>query len=359
MRRPRIVFIDTYYPEAMAAVERRPEASYAGVLRQLLDLRFGTADFVSSAMRRAGWDASDVVANSKALANRFLVESQPARKGQLSDLDYSLALIASYGPDVVAVQNVSVLPRDALIRLRDLGITLALFASYAMAADAPVDAYDVLFTSFPHYQELYGSRVRVVVLPLAFAPEATAGLDLPPRDLPVTFVGGLGHRSIWNRGQDALELLARNVPEFAWWGYGESELAAGSRLRAAWRGRAWGIDMYRVYLRSKIVVNRHGEIARGYANNMRLYEATGSGALLVTERAPNLGDLFKVGDEVAAYSDPEDLVATVRRYLADEPARMKIAAAGQAATLSRHTFDERAALMDMVLRPIVLSRRTI
>jgi hypothetical protein len=43
--------------------------------------------------------------------------------------------------------------------------------------------------------------------------------------------------------------------------------------------------MYRVLARSGIVVNRLGPVAEGAANNMRLFEATGAGALLLTEAA--------------------------------------------------------------------------
>jgi spore maturation protein CgeB len=41
--------------------------------------------------------------------------------------------------------------------------------------------------------------------------------------------------------------------------------------------------MFKILARSKIVINRHGTIAGNYAVNMRMYEATGSGAMLVTE----------------------------------------------------------------------------
>ena len=50
--------------------------------------------------------------------------------------------------------------------------------------------------------------------------------------------------------------------------------------------------MYKVYGRSKIVINRHGEVAQGFANNMRMFEATGMGALLMTGQSPNLSDFF-------------------------------------------------------------------
>lgn len=356
MRKPRIIFLDTYYPEAMREIERRPASSYQGILRQLLDLRFGTADFVSGAIARLGWEASDVVANSRALARAFMREKR-GESGDPPEDVFALAAVHEADSDVVAVQNVSLLSRNAVRMLSDEGRTIVLFSSYAMVPDAPVDAYDFLFTSFPHYREIYGQKTRVVYLPLAFGREATEGMAEPARDIPVSFVGGLGHPAIWGRGQEAFEVLAQNVPEFSWWGYAGSSLGPGSALKKCWRGPAWGRDMYGIYLRSRIVVNRHGEIARGYANNMRLYEATGSGALLVTESAPNLAELFQPGVEVGVYDGTgPGLVDAVRKYLSDPERLASVAAAGRAATLSRHTFDDRARILDGLLREAALER---
>jgi spore maturation protein CgeB len=71
---------------------------------------------------------------------------------------------------------------------------------------------------------------------------------------------------------------------------------------------------------------------------MRLFETTGVGSLLLTDAKVNLGELFEPGREVVAYRDADDLVASARRYLADDAARREIASAGQARTLRDHTY---------------------
>ena len=127
------------------------------------------------------------------------------------------------------------------------------------------------------------------------------------------------------------------------WGYGAQRLAPGSPLRARWHGEAWGMEMYRALASGRVVVNRHIEAAEGWANNMRLFEATGVGAAVVTEAAANLPDLFEPGVEVATYTYTDDLVATVHALLADEPRRAAMAAAGQARTLRDHSYPVRMA----------------
>ena len=50
--------------------------------------------------------------------------------------------------------------------------------------------------------------------------------------------------------------------------------------------------MYEILAHSQVTLNRQNVAAEGSANNMRLLEATGVGALLLTESRKNLNDLF-------------------------------------------------------------------
>jgi spore maturation protein CgeB len=154
-------------------------------------------------------------------------------------------------------------------------------------------------------------------------------------------------------GTRLLEQLAERLP-LEFWGYGASALPAGSPIRERYRGEAWGMAMYEVLAQSRIVVNRHIDVAAGYANNMRLYEATGSGALLVTDPGKNLGELYEPGREVVVYDGVEDLVERLEGLIADDAERRRIAAAGQARTLRDHTYERRmgelAALLEERVR---------
>jgi len=99
--------------------------------------------------------------------------------------------------------------------------------------------------------------------------------------------------------------------------------------------------MYRSLARSRITLNRHINVAENNANNMRLYEATGVGALLLTDRKDNLGELFDVGREVVAYSSQEEAAELITHFLAHPEEAAAIAAAGQRRTLSEHTYEQR------------------
>ena len=99
--------------------------------------------------------------------------------------------------------------------------------------------------------------------------------------------------------------------------------------------------MYEILARSRIVLNRHISAAAGHANNMRLYEATGTGALLLTDHGRNLAQLFDPGGEVAVYDDESALEEVLQHFLRSEDEARAIAAAGQRRTLREHTYERR------------------
>jgi spore maturation protein CgeB len=120
-------------------------------------------------------------------------------------------------------------------------------------------------------------------------------------------------------------------------------------LLANHHGGAWGIEMYAVLREASIAINRHIDVAEGIANNMRLFEATGCGALVLTEAAPNLSELFAPGQEVVAYRNEDELVELMEHYARREDERRAIARAGQARTLSEHTYTRRISHLAEIL----------
>jgi spore maturation protein CgeB len=99
--------------------------------------------------------------------------------------------------------------------------------------------------------------------------------------------------------------------------------------------------MYGVLRNSKIAINHHIDLAGAYANNMRLFEATGVGTMLLTDWKMNIGDMFESGKEVVTYRSPEECSELVSYYLSHEDERAAIARAGQSRTLSQHTYYHR------------------
>ena len=101
--------------------------------------------------------------------------------------------------------------------------------------------------------------------------------------------------------------------------------------------------MYQALRRSKITLNSHIDMAGREAGNMRLFEATGVGAFLLTDFKDNLYTLFEPDREVAVWRSVDDCLEAIDRALGDADRRAAIAAAGQARTMAQHTYRNRAA----------------
>ena len=141
-------------------------------------------------------------------------------------------------------------------------------------------AYDLVVSSFPPTLEWARARgVPAELIRLGFEPRILSQLGSAEKTIPVSFVGSLfpvhAARTEW------LEYLWARL-QVRVFSSDLGNVPASSPIRRAYSGAAWGKDMYAVIRRSVLTLNHHGSVPP-YANNMRLYEATGVGSLLVNE----------------------------------------------------------------------------
>jgi spore maturation protein CgeB len=107
--------------------------------------------------------------------------------------------------------------------------------------------------------------------------------------------------------------------------------------------------MYQVLRRSRITLNSHIDLAGREAGNMRLFEATGVGAFLLTDFKDNLHTLFAPDREVAVWRSVDDCLRVIERYRGDEGARAAVALAGHQRTMDQHTYRHRVRkILDLV-----------
>ncbi len=79
----------------------------------------------------------------------------------------------------------------------------------------------------------------------------------------------------------------------------------------------FGLDLYAVLNRSRICFNRHCDSVKSAGAN-RLFEATGAGTCLLTDRKSGMDELFEENSEVVLYGDEEECFEKVQ-YLLDNP----------------------------------------
>jgi len=61
----------------------------------------------------------------------------------------------------------------------------------------------------------------------------------------------------------------------------------------------------------------------------------------MTSMADNLGDYYKIGDEIEVYKNTDDLIEKIKHYLKNDEERKKIAEAGYLRIIKDHTYNRR------------------
>lgn len=377
-----ILLVDAYYrallkDHGLTDAPGSSSAPYVERLQAAMDIGFSTSPAYAAGLRALGWDAEVVVANSLALQATWAREHGertpwtsawaygnhlarlPAARSMLHRLPHVqgtlLRQVERLRPDVVYVHDINLIPPRMVRELRrHAGLVVGEHAS-PLPPRAYVQSYDLLVSALPAIVDLAREwGVDAEWIPLGFDDRWVSPGPASARPIDAIFVGSFTR--LQPTTAPLLRAVGEAVPGLQIYGQADPRVLEQTGLARYHRGPAWGRDMYGLLGRSKVVVNRHGSIAGDYAVNMRMYEATGSGAALVTERKSNLAELFEPGVEVAPYDSIEDAARTVAALVAD-PARLDaMAAAGQARTLRDHTYARRAEQLTTVLEARLAAR---
>ncbi|WP_431204227.1 CgeB family protein [Bradyrhizobium betae] len=388
----RILILNADYPRFLSWLYRRhpglESQPYAVQMAARNASLFGVADFYSRNFAAAGHVAADIHVNNPWMRAAWarehgLVAEQPplpgadvqrqaipnwlqrtiaplkpvlrplARKVGLSPrLDAQaekilLAQIEEFRPDLVLNQDVFHVDARLARQIKGIGRPI-LIGQVGILPSRGQDwsAYDLMISQlFRVVQSFRDVDVRSEVVHLAFEPGILDVLPAAPeRSIDVSFVGAVS--ADHQRRVAQLEAVARRY-DLKLYGSGLHTLPASSPLHRCYQGEVWGVEMYQALRSSRLTLNSHIDMAGREAGNARLFEATGVGTFLLTDFKDNLDTLFDVDREVAAWRSANDCLAEIDRYLANEDERRAVAAAGQARTLSTHTFRQR---VDHILR---------
>jgi len=381
----RILVLNADYLGFQAWLYRRQpaleDASYAAQMAARNASLFGVADFYSRNFAALGHSAAEIHVNNPRLQaawarehgmafeaprapaerpklpgwlERAVTPFKPilrpfARKVGLSPrLDPQaetilLAQIEEFRPDLVLNQDVFHVDTRLMRRIKGIGGTI-LIGQVGIEPSRGEDwsVYDLLISQLPATVKFFrGLGVRAEVNHLAFEPAILDALPAAPApDVDVSFVGSI---SVDHRQRIALLEAVAGRYDLKLWGNRPQTLPAYSPLHRCFQGEVWGADMYQVLRRSRITLNSHIDLAGREAGNMRLFEATGVGALLLTDFKDNLDTLFAPDREVSAWRSIDDCLQRIARHLRDDDGRAAIARAGQARTMAQHTYRHRAA----------------
>ena len=202
------------------------------------------------------------------------------------------------------------------------------------------DDFDLVFGSSGPIVDMVraGSAKVASLLPIATNPARFRPVEPDPAlACDVLFVG-----NYWGEPRsvvDALPALAAEGLEVHVHGRGWDRLAEFDGLA---RGPLDYDDVPRAYASARFVVDDAAAPTAPYGSvNSRVFDALGSGALVLSDGARGVHDLF--GERFPTWTDARDLADQVRRLGADPEASQALATELRQVVLERHTYALRAA----------------
>ncbi|MBN8968300.1 MAG: glycosyltransferase [Rhizobiales bacterium] len=154
----------------------------------------------------------------------------------------------------------------------------------------------------------------------------------------ISFVGTMyGYRAEW------IAMLRKAGIDVQCFGHGTEHGVVDAR------------DVPRIFRDSRIVLNFSGSGQAAQGPNFmsgrqikaRNFEVSGAGGFLLTETAAGLDRYYRLGDEIATFSTPAEMIARARHFLDHPEERDAITRAGYLRTRTEHTYARRfTAILD-------------
>jgi hypothetical protein len=389
-------FLSDYYHSNPGITEK----SYQEQFKHLMAEGYGYADFFPHYLEKNhSIETREIVHNAGHLQQTWAKE----KACKLAGDDLLLEQIAYYKPEVVYIQDSINFDARFMDRIREKVKSVRLLIGhcctpYTAANLEAFGSYDLMLTCSKKFQEeLEKHQVKTYLFPHAAEASLLPEIVSPvPPENDIIFIASLLCRNEFHHTRIAYveEILKSGLPlrmygiiEEDPWHLLKMKQASYLLIRAienagikglrsmrtyrkmaqlkempvrshysAWikknirREPLFGRHMLSEIARHSIGFNLHAEVSGDFAANVRMFEVTVAGALLVTDHKKNIRDLFEPDSEILTYSSTGECIEKLRWALDHPEEAAKIAAAGQKRTLSDHTVEKRAELLYDIMK---------
>jgi spore maturation protein CgeB len=349
----KILFIGSYYQRYLDCLHKKnphlSSLSYQEQLDYMLSDYTGWHLSLVNQLENMGCEIRIITVNVMSVQKAWAVENNFIFESEKWDYEISIEQIKQFNPDIIWIVGSSRYhDKEYLKELRKYCNKMFVWIAVTVSSSLDLSNIDCIITSHQNFQKYFQSQGKKCerLLP-AFQADILKRINKQTKDINCSFVGSLSYFHL-QRMEMIKQLVDRtslqiwsDPPKFLSRGILNPKFVVSylkmSTVRARINPSVWGLEMYQTLARSRMTVNIHVDAASGLAGNMRMFEATGSGTLLITEDAPNIQELFQPETEVVTYNSTADLIDKINYYSEHSAECEAISHAGQKRTLTAHS----------------------
>lgn len=372
MGKLRFAKVSSFYPDMLeklyATDTELSQQSYHAQFRRMMDQGIGWADYwIVNLNKTKTIQAELFIINNESAQKTWALEHQYVFDNDKWQIDILIEQIRHFKPNILFANDYVYLKPEHIIQLKREVPSIRKVVGWdgiGLCDPQRFSACDAMISCGQQFVDFYKSNgFPAYLFQFGFESTLLDKLDMSDKKYSISFAGSLTLRK--GGHHERLKLLgavARKFPVDYWLSSFDnnkpyliknifqkfsrgafSDVGDILRLWMKNKGNVFGLEMYQVLASSHITLNSHIDTAVQVAGNIRLWEATGLGACLVTDWKENMHELFREDEEVVVYKSKEECVEKIS-WLLNNPEKMHaIAKAGQKRTLEQYSYEKRIA----------------
>ena len=375
----RFTRISTIYPEALKIIKKKITSSkkndYDKILKNIFSYKFGESNNITKELSKKNYKCNEIVANVDFLQqkwkNQFLIKK--------NNEDVIFQQIRHYRSNIIYFGNYSLLNKKLIFNLRQLNHVKLIIVFHCSPVTPSIKEIlklaDLVITCTEGYRKELQFKIKRKVYKInhAFNLDNFGTTKTKKRKYDITFIGSLFLKSGFHKNRINLiyELLRnfknsyiavnfpiKNFVHLIIYLFNSKLIFSLKKtinllnkifyIYFKSKKPIYGKEMLKILGNSKILVNSHIENTK-YAGNMRLFEGTAMGCLVLTDEKNGLNEIFRIDKEVITYSSVSNLLFKIKKCLKNPRMLSTISTNGQKKTLKNHNYKNRSKILNNII----------
>ena len=364
--------ISSVYPEVANIIEneirQNNNLNYKKTLNKVFSYGFGEKNNLSKELSKKNYKCEEIISNIDSLQKKWTKEFLENR----NDKNILLEQIKFYKSNIIYFNNYSLMDKKLLFKIRKLKHVKLIIVFHCSPINLRIakklKLADILVTCTDGYKNQIHKMIKKKCYKICHAFNASNKNyeNFKKRNVDIAFIGSLYVRSglhinrinlIFNllksfkNSYIGVNFSLKNIYQIVLFFFNiKLNLSIFEKSKLIYKiyyiykncnKPIYGKKMINILSKSKILINTHIEDTK-YAGNMRLFEGTAAGCMVITDNKLGLKELFIPKKEVVIYNNVNDLLKKINHFLKNMPKLISIANKGKRKTILHHSYRNRA-----------------